>query len=94
MTPHQKKLYETAIEKFGTESQINQAVEEMAELIQAINKHRRNPSPTTLRILAGEIADVDIMINQLKLIYKFRLDYINGVKQGQLRKLENHLNLK
>lgn len=35
------KLYKQAVEKWGEDSQLNQMVEEMAELIVAINKFKR-----------------------------------------------------
>ena len=41
---NKEELYKLAIETYGNEAQINQGVEEMAELIQAINKFRRKPS--------------------------------------------------
>ncbi len=37
-----KQILARAIEHYGIESQLNQAIEEMAELIQAINKARRS----------------------------------------------------
>lgn len=40
--------------------------EECAELIQAISKLRRNPSSSTYVSLAEEVADVEIMIEQIK----------------------------
>jgi len=38
-----KQIYIRAISTWGEESQLNMAIEEMAELIQAINKLRRAP---------------------------------------------------
>ena len=59
-----KEIYCTAIMKYGTFQQELVAVEECSELIQAIiHKHRGRPHN-----LAEEIADVEIMLEQLKLI--------------------------
>lgn len=54
----------TAIHTFGEEAQERQAIEECSELIQAIShKHRGRPNN-----VAEEIADVEIMLDQLKII--------------------------
>ena len=53
-----------AIKKFGAEAQEKVAIEECAELIQAItHKHRGRDHN-----IAEEIADVEIMLKQLKII--------------------------
>ena len=59
--------YSDIIETFGIERQCRQAMEECAELIQAINKAVRYPDdPKRLVQLMEEIADVKIMILQLE----------------------------
>ena len=65
----------------GTKSQEDVAIEEMAELQKAILKHRRYPSEKTRVDIIDEIADVEIMLEQLKIIYsckkevESRIDY-------------------
>lgn len=62
-----KTTYSDIIETFGIERQCRQAMEECAELIQAINKALRFPDdPKRLVQLMEEIADVKIMILQLE----------------------------
>jgi NTP pyrophosphatase (non-canonical NTP hydrolase) len=60
-----------AVEKYGVTNQMLMAVEEAAELIQAINKYFRcdgkNEAITT--DLLGEIADMRIMLDQLTIIF-------------------------
>ena len=59
--------YSDIIETFGIERQCRQAMEECAELIQAINKAVRYPDdPKRIVQLVEEIADVKIMILQLE----------------------------
>ena len=59
--------YKDIIDQFGTERQCRQAMEECAELIQAINKALRYPNNSSTRLqLIEEIADVKIMIMQLE----------------------------
>jgi NTP pyrophosphatase (non-canonical NTP hydrolase) len=55
------------LEHYGIESQRRMLVEECAELIQAVSKVERNGSTTeTIRNLFAEIADVEIMLEQVK----------------------------
>lgn len=75
----QKLLF--IIDAYGTKSQEDVAIEEMAELQKAIIKHRRYTGDETRAEIIDEIADVEIMIEQLKIIYsckkevKSRIDY-------------------
>ena len=61
----ERSVYEKAILKFGIENQKNMLIEEMAELIQAIQKERRNLDHN----ISEEIADVQIVLDQIKLLY-------------------------
>lgn len=60
-----------AVETYGDESQIKVAVEEMSELTQALMKSFRKDVnlETVKENIAEEIADVEIMLDQLKLIF-------------------------
>ena len=60
----EKEIFKEAIFVFGETAQEEVAIEEMAELIQAItHKHRGREHN-----IAEEIADVEIMLEQLKII--------------------------
>lgn len=59
-----KEIYVTAIECFGSFEQERLATEECAELITAINHKHRGREHN----IAEEIADVEIMLEQLKII--------------------------
>ena len=60
----EKEIFIDAIRVFGEKEQEEVAIEEMAELIQAItHKHRGREHN-----IAEEIADVEIMLEQLKII--------------------------
>lgn len=85
------EIYKTAINHWGNDMQINQAVEEMAELIQAINKMRQQPSPDHLDNVDEEIADVEIMLDQLKLIYGITDQKIIEIKEKKLERLQKTL---
>ena len=68
-------LYEDAVKHFGETAQIMQAIEEMAELIQALNKYLRynqfgqGSLIDVLQKIQEERADVEIMLNQLHVIF-------------------------
>lgn len=62
------EVLEKAIATYGKLPQVFMAIEEMSELIQALSKNFRGKE--NLDNVAEEIADVEIMIDQLKLIFK------------------------
>lgn len=87
-------LIQACIDKWGTDAQLTQAMEELAELIVAINKHKRS-GYGELENLAEEIADVEIMISYLKAIAS-KIDCmfeenINEWKRKKLDRLEERL---
>lgn len=63
-----RAVYESAIEHYGRERQTLKAVEEMAELTKELAKCFI-PNGTTLDKIVDEIADVTVMLEQLRLIY-------------------------
>lgn len=84
-------IFQKAIDTWGREEQTNLAVEEMAELIQAINKTRRYPDSVKARDnLAEEIADVAIMLEQLILIYDCG-DEVFTWKGRKIKRIAEHL---
>ena len=88
---NKEELYKIAIETYGDEAQINQGIEETAELIQAINKFRRNPCEEALKGIEEEIADVEIMLEQYKLIYEISDKDISQHKSQKLHRLVDRL---
>lgn len=86
-----------AIEKYGDEKQIDVAIEEMAELIKALLKHRRasyNPEAKDCAILqdniAEEMADVYIMLAQLIMIFR-NSNQVQRYIQAKIDRLEKRL---
>ena len=80
-----KNLAQKAIDKFGSEKQRRVAVEELAELILAI--HHVDRRKADWQDLAEEIADVEIMITQLKLMTLTEKEY-GKILNEKLDKLE------
>lgn len=57
------------INHYGTKPQQDIAIEELSELQKAIIKYRREPSDKTKEAVVEEIADVQVMLEQLKMIF-------------------------
>lgn len=62
------EICEKAVRKFGKTAQLIMAMEEMSELIQALSKDIRGKG--SRNNISEEIADVEIMLAQLKIIYR------------------------
>lgn len=67
MNPVEKYIFEKALAHYGPEEQIKMLYEEMAELQLAICKHRRGADNQDN--IAEEIADVGIMLDQMRLLF-------------------------
>ena len=64
------EILEGIINKYGKTTQLNMVKEECAELIKAVCKYERDPGTETTMKISEEIADVEIMISQLKIMFK------------------------
>jgi len=62
------KIYAKAIALFGKEKQMIMAIEEMSELIKEVSKALRFDEIKDKGAMVEEIADVEIMLEQLKII--------------------------
>lgn len=76
-----KAIYAMAFDHYGCEAQRMMAIEEMSELIKELCKVQRDE--TTMWKLVDELADVEIMIEQLKMMF----DAENAVRQRMDEKL-------
>ena len=87
-----KKLNIQIAKHYGYDSQSNQLIEECAELIQAINKHKRIMSgeiskekySDAIENIIEEIADVEIMIDQIEYLLSINPVYVDGVKKQKI----------
>ena len=80
------EIYQEAISKFGDFAQKLMAIEEMAELIQAICKDFRGK--LDLLNVIEETADVKIMMEQLEILYNISEPLVDAIdtKIVRLRK--------
>jgi len=67
-----KRIYRKALDLWGVNSQLGMLMEECAELIQSVNKVIREDEPERWLHLAEEMADVQIMIEQLQVIISWQ----------------------
>lgn len=80
------EIMKAAIECFGEQAQEKVAMEECAELIQAIiHKHRGREHN-----IAEEIADVEIMLEQLKIINDC-VEEVADIRKGKIERLFNRI---
>lgn len=86
------ELYNQAIKQWGNNSQMDMCIEECAELIQAISKMKRpnRMAGQALKNLCEEIADVEIMLEQIRLIVH-KDGLIDNIKDEKLEKLQKLL---
>jgi len=64
-----RELCKQAVELYGVELQMSLLQEECAELIVAVSHLRRRDYSTQLPLLFEELADVSIMIEQMRVIF-------------------------
>ena len=86
-----RKILRKAIDTYGTEAQMMQCIEEMAELIQAINKYfRANTDEEMAKAYVSvieEISDVQIMLEQMRIVFGDKsVDEQITAKLGRLEK--------
>lgn len=83
-------ILEKAVEKYG-EKQLDQAQEELAELIVAISKYKRNAHKLTIANVIEEIADVRIMIKQIMLLLNIEEFEIKNEELYKLNRLKKRI---
>ncbi|MDD4211157.1 MAG: hypothetical protein PHC46_02040 [Clostridia bacterium] len=89
-------LYDKATKKWGMQAQIDQAIEEMAELIVALNKYKRakycNETMDEEKMFANlftELADVNICLEQM--VSFFGEEQVEKAKEFQLNRFKNQI---
>jgi NTP pyrophosphatase (non-canonical NTP hydrolase) len=82
-----RELYQKALNKWGSRSQMLQTMEECAELIQALSHWMRNRN--TLMELAEEVADAEIMCEQMRLVLGGAA--VDAAKEDKLQRLARRL---
>ncbi|MBO7556032.1 MAG: hypothetical protein J6T72_01375 [Alphaproteobacteria bacterium] len=81
--------FERALAAWGKEPQMLQVIEEMSELTKEILKNI-NRNKDNVDELVEETADVEIMLEQLKLCYNI-VDRVEEYKAAKLKKIDQRL---
>ena len=84
------------INTYGTKNQEDIAVEELSELQKAILKHRRKRSKKRRKKVIDEIADVSVMLEQLKIIYSCHKEVAERVDykiDRQIKRIKKKYNI-
>jgi hypothetical protein len=89
--PYKQKIKEI-INVYGEEHQINKAIEEMAELTKELIKYQNRhqeylTQEKIIKNIKQELADVEVMIEQIKIIFNFTQNEIDEIKQRKVRKV-------
>lgn len=88
---NRNELYQEALKRWGEGSQSMMAIEEMSELTKELSKTLRFGISKTIENVTEEIADVEIMLAQLKAMYKISEDDIETCKKYKLKRLAGYL---
>ncbi|RLC69283.1 MAG: antitoxin [Chloroflexi bacterium] len=84
----EQQILTAAIEKWGPKHQIDLAVEECSELIVALMHYGRGRCGSFE--VAEEIADVEIMLEQLKEVFAFR-SVVTEIKADKIVRLKGRI---
>ena len=84
------ELFRIAWKKWGKNAQLDMAIEECSELIKAICKYKRDP--INLDNIIEEIAEVEIMTEQIKLIMNLE-EYVKVKRLHKLKRLGETLGI-
>ncbi|MCL2814522.1 MAG: hypothetical protein FWD23_07970 [Oscillospiraceae bacterium] len=86
------KIMQTALDRWGINAQVGQTVEECAELIVALQKYiNRTPQPETADNILDEIADVEMMLAQMRLVLGINDDALRKRIEYKFERLSQYL---
>lgn len=83
-------IYTAAVKKFGKEHQLVLCMEEMAELTKELSKNMRGSKNITN--ISEEMADVEIMLEQLRVIFGNRSE-VDTIKAEKLLRLADRVEM-
>jgi phage protein len=93
-----KEIMQLAIDSYGRVNQVIKTVEELSELSQALCKiltsKFTDDNSEIFENIFEEMADVEIMFEQCKMIFYKSEDKINDYKKKKIERLERRINEK
>ena len=91
-TEGEVKIMQACLDQWGFNAQIGQAVEECAELIVALQKYvNRTPSTGMVENILDEIADVEMMLAQMRLVLDIDDDVLRKRIEYKFERLNQYL---
>ena len=88
------EAYALAIEKYGLETQVIVAIEEMSEVIKALTKWLRcNTQAETEKVMPSiieEVADAEIMLEQIQTFFGIRVD-VREAMDAKIKRLKERM---
>lgn len=91
MQDYEREIFKSAILTKGIHHQSNIAMEECAELIQAISKQLRYNTNQTREHLCEEIADVSICLDQLMMINDLSREEVDAMRLKKVARIQKRL---
>lgn len=91
LDPAPVALYRLALARWGVRAQVMVAIEECGELIVALAKADRKVNGSTEAQIATEMADVQIMLEQLRNAFPSVARIEKGERKRKLRRLAERL---
>lgn len=82
-TPEEETLHD-ALRRYGFKEQLAMLQEECGELVAAVNRYRRGRDGA-FEAMIEEMADVSILIDQMRLVYGAEIDAARARKLARLR---------
>lgn len=76
----------TIADHYGLEHQLGKAAEELAELTGELLKYRERKDDESMQRVIKEIADVEIMLTQIKYLLGISQEWIDGVKAEKIKR--------
>jgi len=90
-TKEQIKSMQRALDKWGLNSQVGMAIEECAELIVVLQKYINREKQPSLEEIIDEIADVEMMLAQMRLVFDVSDGVIKKRIEQKFKKLDEYL---
>ena len=91
-TDNEIEIMQIALDQWGLNAQVGQTIEECAELIVALQKHiNRTPRPGTIDNILDEIADVEMMLAQMRLALNIDDDTLRERIENKFERLRQYL---
>ena len=88
----EEALFKESLAVWGAYAQIDLCIEEMSELTQALCKIKRHIGLHELSHIKAEMADVQIMLQEMEILFNCKEDVVT-IRSQKLKRLEERLKI-